>query len=260
MLDEMELRKLSKNLITDEDNYMHSFRENIRMYIDNKDITLSEIAELADMPESTLKTFVYNGGKDCHLSTAIKLAKAFHVSVDELVGAGTISSQTCESLQIMRQLPISFTHFVRYATHLHYQKLTAGEITEKAIEIMTPEIDNSGGMVMTNTFDIMDISTLSEDIRIKTFMGIRIPSNLYAPHYYADDTLLIANDRNPRNGERVVVNAGDNLFILMVKYEDVGGRYKKMYYSIRDGKLRSTEDRIKLELGYITKVMHNKFT
>lgn len=255
MLNEVELRKLSKNLISDPDDYMHSFRENIRMYIDQKEITIAEIAELADMPESTLKTFVYNGGQDCRLSTAIKLAKVFHVSIDELVGSGTISKQTCESLQIMRQLPVSFTHFVRYATHLHYKKLTEGEITDKAIEIMKPEIDGSGGMVMTNDFEILDISNLSEEIRYKTFMGVRIPSNLYEPKYFEGDIMLLANDRKPRDGEYVIASVGNNIYVLKVKNEIVDGAYKIMYYSVRDNKIRSTEDRLKLILGYVTKVI-----
>lgn len=258
MLNENELRKLSKNLIVDKDDYMHSFRENIRMYIDQKEITLAEVAELADMPESTLKTFIYNGGKDCKLSTAIKLAKVFKVSIDELVGAETMSKQICETLQIIRQLPVSFTHFVRYATFLHYKKLTEGEITEKAIEIMTPEIDASGSMVMTNAFDILDISHLADEVRHKTFMGVRIPGDLYAPTFFEGDTLLMANDRNPRDGEKVLINVGENIFIVKVRYQKINGEMKKTYYSIRDDKMRSTEDRVKMELGYIVKVIHGE--
>ncbi len=257
MLSEPELRKLSANLIAEPDDYMHSFRENLRMYIDKKEITLSEVAELADMSESTLKSFVYGEAKDCHLSTAVKLAHVFKVSIDELVGAGTISPQTCESLQIIRQLPKSFTHYVRFATHMHYRQLTEGSITEKAVEIAEAVISDNGGLKLSNGFSIMDISGLSEDIRTKIFMGVKIPSDLYAPYYYEDDILLLANDRNPRTGEDVLISASGNLYILKTKLETVDGKVKRNFYSIRDGKLRTDEDHAKLIIGYIVKVIQN---
>lgn len=256
MLEASELRKLSANLQANPDNYMDSFRENVRMYIDQKEITLAEVSELADMPESTLKTFIYNGGKDCMLSTAVKLARVFNISIDELVGAGTISPQTCESLQTMRQLPVSFTHFVRYATHLHYQKLTSGEITEKAIEIMNPELDVTGSMVMTNCFEILDISDINEDARTKSFMGIRLPGDMYVPKFFPGDILLISNDRNPRENEYVVANLGENIFLFQVKYEMENGEKKQAFYSVRDGKKRAFEDQVKMILGYVIKVIH----
>ena len=225
------------------------------MYIDRKEITLAEVAELADMPESTLKTFIYNGNKDCHLSTAVKLARVFHISIDELVGAGTISPQTCESLQLVRQLPVSFTHFVRYMIHLHYRKLTEGEVTEKAIEIMTPSVSSQGSLVMTNKFNILDISGLSAEIRNKIFMGVKMVNDVYEPTYFEGDTLLIANDRKPRDGENVLIGLDQNFYVVKAQVEVVNGKNKYFYYSIRDGKLRSSEDRVNIIIGYVVKVV-----
>lgn len=255
MIDRKELVKLSCRLQTKPDSYMESFRENIRMYIEQKGITLVEVAEAADMPESTLKSFVYGKSKDCHLSTAVKLARVFAVSVDELVGSGTISPQTCDSLKIIRQLPSSFKHFVRYALHLHYKKLTDGTISEKAIEVTEAKVHETGGICLTTEFSFIDISDLNEDIRAKVFMGIRIPSDLYEPYYFEGETLLIANDRNPRNGENVVASVGSCVYILRTKIEKINGEKKRTYYSIRDGKRRSTEDRVKLVIGYIAHVL-----
>ena len=77
------LKKLSMNLCSDKHNYMKSFRKNVDMYISEKDITLREVAEMADMPFDTLKNFLYKDSADCKLSTAVKLARAFNVSIDE---------------------------------------------------------------------------------------------------------------------------------------------------------------------------------
>ena len=79
-----KLRLLSLKLVSDNENYMSAFRKNIDMYIGEKDITLRDISESADLSFDTLKTFVYGNGSDCKLSTAIRLSKAFQVSIDEL--------------------------------------------------------------------------------------------------------------------------------------------------------------------------------
>ena len=258
MVDNETLRKMSRNLVAEPEDYMHSFRKNLYMYIDRKDISLQEVAELADLPVGTLKTFMYGDASECRLSTAVKLARVFHVSVDELVGAGTISPQTCETLQIIRQLPESFTHFVRWTTHFHYDMLSEGKVTVRAIEIMTPEVDVNGNLKMTNNFDVVDIADLTDDISPKIFMGIRIVNNLYAPNYYEGNILLLANDRQARQGEHVVVCTGSNNMWLL-RRGDAGSSRKDgkpgEYFSLRDGKKRATDDDSLLVVGYVVKVV-----
>lgn len=251
MLETKYLRALSSNLISDPDEYMTSFRENVRMYIDQKEITLAEISELADIPESTLKSFVYGASADCHLSTAIKLAKVFSVSVDELVGCGTISPQTCESLQLTRQLPESFTHFVRWAIHYHYEMLRTNRVSEKSVEIMDPEIGDNGNLKMTNNFSVQDISNISDDIRPKIFMGIRIPTDILEPIYMENDILYIANDRKPRFSEPTVVCVRDNMWFLKCKEEIENGVKVVNFYSLRDGAKRASKTDDMMILGYV---------
>lgn len=256
MLDTKHLRELSKHLTAEPEDYMHSFRKNLFMYIGQKEITLADLAEKAEIPFSTLRAFLYGDSKDCHLSTAIRLARVLHVSVDELVGSGTISPQTCESLQLVRQLPESFTHFVRWAIHFHYDQLTSKKVTHKAIEVMRAECADNGNLKMTNILDVMDISDLNDDIRPRVFMGIRIPCNHYAPHYFEGDILLIANDRNARTDERVVTVVGDNMWVLRRKDEIVNGEKQVNYYSIRDGRFRANEKDISMLIGYVVKNVH----
>lgn len=257
MLQRKELRALSSGLISDPHNYMESFRENVRMYIDQKEITLAEVAELADMPESTLKSFIYGKSADCNLSTAVKLANVFCVSVDELVGSGTISPQTCESLQIVRQLPESFTHFVRWAIHFHRDQLNSKKVSIRSVEVMEPELADNGNVKMTNNFELLDISSIDEDIRPKIFMGIKVVSDRYAPKYFENDILLLANDRNARESEPVVVCTTDNMWLLKRKEERIDGVKKVNYYSMRDGKWRTSDDRNPLVLGYVVKTIRS---
>ena len=108
-----KLKKMSMNLCANKHDYMKSFRKNVDMYISEKDITLREVAEIADMPFDTLKNFLYKDSADCKLSTAVKLARAFNVSIDELIGAETINEVSRKSIAICRNLPDNETHLIR---------------------------------------------------------------------------------------------------------------------------------------------------
>ena len=254
MLDSKMLARLSSKLVAEPDNYMHSFRRNLSLYVDQKEITLQEVAECADISLSTLKSFLYGDSKDCTLSVAVRLARVFGVSLDEMVGAGTLPKQTCESMQILRTLPESFTHFIRWEIHFHQNALHSIKVSDKAIEIMCPTIGESGNMNLSNDMEVYDISHLSEAIKPKIFMGIRIPNDIYAPKYFEGDIILLANDRPAMAGEKVVVSYGSNMWVLECKYDRGENGVRKNYYSIRDGGFRATEEQVQYIIGYIVKV------
>ena len=67
------------------------------------------------------------------------------------------------------------------------------------------------------------------------------------PTYSPYDILLIANDRNAKTNENVLIRTDGNLFITKRKVEN--GLVK--YYSIRDGKFRLNENDIDKVVGYI---------
>ena len=256
MVDKKELAKMSSRLKASPDNYMESFRRNLLMYGEHRDITLQDVADRADIPVSTLKSLVYGDSKDCSLSTAVKLARVFGVSVDELVGSGTIRPETCESLQIMRTLPETFTHFVRWEIRFHQDRLRAVPGAKKCIEVLDLAMAETGTMINNNKMSFMDISDLGDCIRPKVFVGVRIPSNIYAPDYFEGDVLLLANDRAAMEGERVVVCVRDNTWVLECRYErDENGKRVPRYFSIRDGARRCCEDAIRQTIGYVVKVI-----
>ena len=225
------------------------------MYINEKDITLQEIADAADVSVSTLRSFVYGDNADCRVSMVVKLAKVLNVSCDELLGAGTISEQTCQSLQLVRMMPESFTHFVRWAIHYHYDRLTQGEPTSKLIEIMRPICADNGNIKMTNDFDIIDIKNLGPSLSPKIFMGIRIPCNHYVPNYFKGDILLLANDRCSRKEENVVVAFDEFMWIVNRKEEIEDGKKVDNFYSLRDSNRKAPKGNIGMILGYVAYVI-----
>ncbi len=231
--------------------YIDTFRKNIDMLMAEHDYTIKETAEIADISYDTLKTFLYDKeAKDCRLSTAVKLARAFNISIDELVGAGTFKPQGLEGIKIYRSLPAGARHFLDW--HVRNQKFIHEKHgVKKIVNVMLPLCANNGNMKMTNDYEILDISHLGDELTYKIFLGIKIPCLHYLPHYTEGDVLLIANDRNAMKGENTVIMFNDNVVITNRIIEN--GEEK--YYGLRDGKLRPTDLSQVQVLGYVAKII-----
>lgn len=256
MLQEKTLKLLSKKMVTEPDNYMVSLRKNLLTYVNERGITINDIAEAADISVDTLKSVIYGDSKDVKLSTMVSLARALKISIDELVGAGTLSPVMCESIQITRNLPENFVYFVRWAIRYHERQLASKKASKKAINIMMAECTHHGNLRMNNNFELMDISTLDDVIRPKIYMGLQIPCDHYMPLYGAGDVLLLANDRLPLQTEISLIM--DSGFIWMVKRKvetDENGNKVVNYYNVRDGKFRSGEDQVDEILGYVVRAV-----
>lgn len=247
--------QISKNseekMVEKSTKYIDSFRKNIDMLMAEHDYTIKETAEIADISYDTLKTFLYDKeAKDCRLSTAVKLARAFHISIDELVGAGTIEPKGLESIKTYRSLPHGSRRFIDW--HIQNQKFIHEEHgNKKMVNIMQPLCAGNGNLKMTSDYEIMDISNLGDELTYKIFLGIKVPCLHYLPHYTEGDVLLIANDRNAMKGENTVIMFNDNVVITNRVMEN--GIEK--YYGLRDGKLRPTDPSQVAILGYVAKII-----
>jgi len=232
-------------------NYIDAFRKNLDALMVQHDYTIKETAELADISFDTFKTFLYDkGAKDCRLSTAIKLAKAFHLSIDELVGAGTFKPEGLEGIKAYRTLPEGSKRFLDW--HVRNQKfLHEKHGNRKLVNVMLPLCANNGNMKQTNDYENMDITHLGDDLAYKIFLGIKIPCLNYLPHYTEGDVLLIANDRDAMRGENTVIKFNDNLVIINRKIEF--GEEK--YYGLRDGRLRPVDPDHVQVIGYVAKII-----
>lgn len=255
-MDNQLLKKLSRNLVAEPTDYMSSFRKNLQMYLSEKSITLASLAEAAGISPDTLKTLIYGQSGDCKLSTAIALSNALGVSIDELVGAGTLSPVVCESIQITRNLPDRLVYFIRWAIRYHEKQLTSKKISSKAINVMDADCSNNGNLLMTNNFDLYDFKNLENFISYKVFMGIKIPCDNYMPVLSKNDILLLANDRNPLQNEMIVVVTGEYAKIVRRKEEIVQGKKIARYYSIRNNKFLADENDIEEIIGYVVKIVH----
>lgn len=243
--------KISKKLVSNESDYMASFRENIRIYLNDADITVSELAEMANLSYDSLKTFIYNGTKDCKLSTAISLARALNVSVDELVGAGTLTENEKLNIYTVRNLPDYSKYLIRW--FIEHQKKTYDNTPKgnRVLNVMKPICNGHGNLKMSKESKDIDITHLVPELRSKVFFGMKIPCEHYMPFYSPYDVLLICNDRPAMEHEHLVIENDNCLFI--VKRKVVNGVAK--LYSIRDDIYRMDENDIDKVIGYVADIL-----
>ena len=238
MLRKEKLREISKKLSANKNDFISAFRNNIFMYVDDKDITLKDISEAADIPFSTLNSFLYGDSKDIKLSTAVKLAHGLDISIDELVGAETISVQARDCFAKYRNLPQCDQYLVRW--YISYIETLNRQNKGRNVSVMVLEYNEHGNMKITTNYRKIDVSKINEEYRHKIFFGITMPCENYMPKYSPYDILLVANDRKPKENETSLVRIGSNLVLL--KRKVVNGEIK--YYSIRDNKFRMEEKEI----------------
>ena len=245
-----KLKKLSMNLVSDKNNYMSAFKKNIDMYINEKDIKLREISEKADIPFETLKSFIYGSSKDCKLSTAVKLARAFNVSIDELVGAETIEEETRKVIAMSRNLKEHHRKVIRmYAKH-QYILHNDEKPNEKTISVLKPLCKN-GRLKTTVVDEKLCISHLPKSTQEKIGLGIKIPCDHYEPHFLQDETLLLGFDREGGNNEMCVVSSQGNMYIVLKKIQIIDGKKEVNYIAITNKKKIFAFDEIDDRFGYI---------
>lgn len=253
MLKKELLRNLSLNLVKKQPNetYVDCIRKNLDIYIQQRGVTISKLAEEADISMETLKTILYGKAKSCNVSTAAALANALGITIDELVG--NMEKQTSLSLRTYQLLPDSSKKLIDwYIYHQHF--IQTEHPAKRSVSIMLPLCSHTGNLKMTNEYETYDISHLDEEYYYRVFCGVKIPCHHYIPHFLKGDILLIANDRMAKNNEYTVIIVDGNVAVTYRKIE----KGNVAYYGIRDNQFRS-HDNPKIEiLGYVAKVIKSK--
>lgn len=245
-----KLKKLSLKLVANPSDWMKSFRQNIDMYIAEKDITIRELSEVADINFETLKSFIYGDAKDCKLSTAVKLARALNVSIDELIGAETIEQETRKIIAMSRNLKEHHRKVIRiYAKH-QYLLHGENEPNVKYISVLKP-ICKNGHLKTTLIDEKFCIKHLAKPTQEKIGMGITIPCDHYEPHFMQGETILLGFDREGENNEMCVISSQGNLYICIKKIQFVNGKKEINYIAITNKKKVFSYDEIDDRFGYV---------
>ena len=254
-MEKKKIFEMALDLTVDRSDYMSAFRKNVFKYVDQKDITLNDIAEAADIPFSTLRTFLYGTSADCKLSTAVKLARAFGVSIDELVGAGTIEDETRLTIAMARTLKPHHRHNIRiYAKH---QYLLHRDVPPKSkqVSVLLPECKN-GFLKTTNINEALNIDHLEKSVKAEAYMGLKIPCDHYEPYFLPGEILILGAHREGLNGEKCVVSKDGNMYICKKNIFTADNKKVINYMALTNSKLifdyEEIEDRIGYVIGFLT--------
>lgn len=237
-------------LASNSDDYVTAFRDNIGRLRTHYGYSVRVLSELADINYDTLSGFLKGNSKSCNLSTAVKLARVFGISMDELVGAETIEETSRESIDMTRHMPDHVKYLIR--SFIRHQYNIFSKFDEKSVNIpvLLPEC-KYGYLTTTNVTTTVCIDDLTPNVRSKTCIGLQIPCEHYEPFYMPNDILLLAADRSGLNNERCVVVRNGNYYIVIKKISIENGGKKVKYVSLIDDKIEVYKEEIEDKLGYI---------
>lgn len=240
--------KLSSN----DGNWMNNLRQNINILRDYYHWSMRVLSEKSGVSEHTLGNIMQGKTKDCDQSLTIKLAKAFGVSVDELIGANTISAETKKTIAMSRVLDDHVKRVICvYAKHQY--ELHTNKINPKAkeISVITP-ICYEKKMKRVSLADTkVSLAKLQSDIQEKISFGIKIPCDHYEPHFLKNEIILLGYDREGEDGEMCVISSNGYIYICIKKIQIVDKKKEINYVAITNKRKIFSFDEIDDRFGYV---------
>lgn len=245
--------KSEQGVTRDTKKSLYYIRENLQKFLNEKDLSHNEFAELADLSPHTVHSILHKKDlDDCKLSTAIAIAKAIGIGVDELANTGALPDASLESVMIARSLPAHLIDLIR--RYIRWQKKEYERFENypgKLIDVMDMDYVDAH-LRATNHFEKVDISEFDRDIKSIVFRGMRMPCDDYYQYYREGDILLISSIREPRARERCLISYFGRIFIVQkAKKDGVPG-----YRGIRDEEAFIPESDIDYYFGYVAGVKH----
>ena len=179
-------------------------------------ISKEELAERCDLPIETVRNIYYGKTIDPKVSTVMKMAKVFNVSVNCLMGQCQHTTEERALLQYYRACGHHGKSLVLLTAK--YEALAAKderETTDKhKIPCLVPSTDIRQGIIYDECETVETHTTNTE-----AYVGIKMVNNDLVPAYCKGDIILIAN-RFPKNKEYGVFYRDGRAYIRQYIEED----------------------------------------
>ena len=244
------------NLVSNDENYMDSLIENIQMLRTHYGWSVRVLSEKADIPYDPLQTFLKGKAKDCNLSKIVKLAKVFNVSIDELIGCGTIEPETKQVIAMGRSLDEHVRKVIKvYAKHQYFIHQNRNAEAKK-ISVITPECIDRRLKRTSLGDEVVELNKLTRGTQEKVSFGIKIPCDHYEPYFLKDEIVLLGYDREGENNETCVISSHGYIYICKKKIQFVNGKKEINYIAITNKKKIFSWDEIDDRFGYVVGFLH----
>lgn len=175
--------------------------ENLKRILNEKGMTIQQLAELSDISVETMRNIYYGRVKDPKISTVMAIAKALNCSIHYLMGDESFLSK--DEIELIKNYRHCGNHgksiislISRYESKS--TKLERESKVKHSIPCMIPLGKVQDGFVYTSC-RVEDVETTVEE----AYAAIELTSNAYAPVFYKGDRILI-KDGFPENGEQAV--------------------------------------------------------
>lgn len=190
--------------------------ERLRQLTNEKGWSLQQLAEISDLPLETVRNIYYGKTPDPKISTVMKLANSFNLTVNCLMGQ-------CSHTPQERAILINYRSCGKHGKYIieHIAKYEAGAIRserEKENIHIIPCIIPHGVVSHGVIYDLCETVEIETPVK-EAYMAIRMVSNDLAPTYCKGDILLFGN-RFPASGEKAAFYQGDRIFIRKFIEED----------------------------------------
>lgn len=181
---------------------------------------MQQLADVCNLPLETIRNIYYGKSVDPKLSTALKIADAFQLSVNCLIGKcpHTLSERTLiENYRSCGKHGKSIIDLIaRYEAGA--TKVERENNGKHKIPCLFPQGDIRKGIIY-DLCETNDIQTEEDD----AYIGIQMTNNDLTPYFCKGDILLF-EDRFPRNGEIASFLKGERAYIRKFIEED--GQYR----------------------------------
>lgn len=194
--------------------------ERMRQLMNERGWSIQYVAKIAGLPEETVKNIYYAKTPDPKISTIMKLAEAFNLSVNCLMGK---CSHTPAERALLRNYRACGMHGKAIIELI--AKYEAGAIKNERegkdkhkIPCIVPQGEIRKGII----YDLCETVEIETTVK-EAYIAIQMTNNDLAPVYCKDDILLLEN-RFPKHGEKAAFYMGDRVYIR--KFIDEGKQYK----------------------------------
>ena len=183
--------------------------ERLRQLTNEKGWSLQQLAEISDLPLETVRNIYYGKTPDPKISTVMKLAKSFNLTVNCLMGQ-------CSHTPQERAILINYRNCGKHGKSIieliaKYEASAMKKEREKDGRHMIPCIVPEGTVSHGIIYDMCETVEIETDVK-EAYIAIRMVSNDLAPTYCKGDILLFEN-RFPKHGEKAAFYKGDRIYI-----------------------------------------------
>ena len=213
-------------------------RERLKDLMLQKNWTLQQLAEISDLPIETVRNVYYGKTVDPKISTVMKLANAFDISVNCLMGQCPHTSKERTILQHYRSCGPHGKSLIEFIAKYEAGavKNERNAVDKHKIPCLIPHGDTSKGIVY-ETCGTTEVSTAVQE----AFIAIQLTNNGFAPVYCKGDILLFEN-RFPSHGERAAFFQNGRAYIREYLEENKGYRLRCLHNKGEDILLKRMDE------------------